>query len=240
MSRGATALCAAILIGAGAYYPFDKIRFGAEQEYGVGGYDIYAYFYPNIRYALDSLARGDGMLWNPYQDCGQPFFAFSITGLLYPVNWIFALLPREGALASFMFSPEFASFTASIFGNTAARAEVDTVGDFYRGLLGRLPDSGGFDFWVGRFRAAQCQGSSAVAAAADAISSAFASSAEYSARARTNVQYVDDLYNAFLRRGPDRPGIQFWTGQLRSMTRGGVMLAFSEGAEFRAKSRNPV
>jgi hypothetical protein len=102
MSRAASALCAAILIGAGAYYPFVKIRFGAEQEYGAGGYDIYAYFYPNIRYALDSLARGDGVLWNPYQDCGQPFFAFSITGLLYPVNWIFALLPREAALLTSM------------------------------------------------------------------------------------------------------------------------------------------
>ena len=102
MSRAASALCAAILIGAGAYYPFVKVRFGAEQEYGAGGYDIYAYFYPNIRYALDSLARGDGVLWNPYQDCGQPFFAFSITGLLYPVNWIFALLPREAALLTSM------------------------------------------------------------------------------------------------------------------------------------------
>jgi hypothetical protein len=102
MRRGASALCAAILVGAAAYYPFAKIRKGAELEYGAGGYDIYAYFYPNIRYALDSLARGAGVLWNPYQDCGQPFFGFSITGLLYPVNWIFALLPREAALLTSM------------------------------------------------------------------------------------------------------------------------------------------
>ncbi len=102
MSRAASALCAAILVAAAAYYALGVIRVGAEQGYGIGGYDIYGYFYPNIRYALDSLARRDGLLWNPYQDCGQPFFAFSQTGLLYPVNWVFALLPREAALLTTM------------------------------------------------------------------------------------------------------------------------------------------
>ena len=37
------------------------------------------------------------------------------------------------------------------------RKEIDTVMDFYRGLLGRLPDDGGFDFWLGQFRTAQCR-----------------------------------------------------------------------------------
>ena len=97
MPRAASALCAAILVAAAAYYPLTVIRPGAELGYGIGAYDIYAYFYPNVRYALDSLARGDGLLWNPFQDCGQPFFAFSITGLLYPVNWVFAVLSREAA-----------------------------------------------------------------------------------------------------------------------------------------------
>ena len=100
--RVASGLCAAILVGAAAFYALGTIRDGAEQGYGIPAYDIYAYFYPNVRYALDSLARGDGLLWNPYQDCGQPFFAFSITGLLYPVNWVFALLPREPALLTSM------------------------------------------------------------------------------------------------------------------------------------------
>ena len=47
-------------------------------------------------------------------------------------------MPREVVLASFMFSTEFASFTQAIFGTTATRKEVDTVVDFYRGLLGAL------------------------------------------------------------------------------------------------------
>lgn len=98
MPRAASGLCAAILLAAAAYYALGVIRPAAELGWGVPSYDIYAYFYPNIRYALDSLARGDGLLWNPYQNCGQPFFAFSITGLLYPVNWVFLVLPREAGL----------------------------------------------------------------------------------------------------------------------------------------------
>jgi len=136
-----------------------------------------------------------------------------------------------------MFSPEFANFTAALFGNTAARAEVDVVMDFYRGLLARLPDNGGFTFWVGRFRTAQCQGGNAVNAEAEAISSAFIQSAEYAARARTNAQYVGDLYNAFLRRGGDLGGVQFWINELNSgaRTREQVRQAFVQSAEFQTR-----
>jgi hypothetical protein len=136
-----------------------------------------------------------------------------------------------------MFSPEFVSYTQRIFGNLAARPEVDTVMDFYRGLLSRLPDSGGFDYWVGQFRAAQCQGAAAVSAQADAISSAYAQSPEYAARGRTNAQYVGDLYNAFLRRGADLAGVQFWIGQLDSGAQGReqVRRAFLASAEFNTR-----
>lgn len=61
-------------------------------------YDFYGQFYPYIVHAWRSLGAGGGLLWNPYQDCGQPFFGNSQTGLLYPVNVVFAVLPREPAL----------------------------------------------------------------------------------------------------------------------------------------------
>src|SRR5207237_8422405 len=96
-------------------------------------------------------------------------------GLAFWAGQLGSGLPREVALVSFMFSNEFVSFTQAIFGNTAARAEVDAVGDFYRGLLARLADSSGFTFWVQQFRTAQCQGSSAVTTQADSISKAFVS-----------------------------------------------------------------
>ena len=146
-------------------------------------------------------------------------------------------LPREVALAAFMFSPEFASFTQAIFGNTAARAEVDAAGDYYRGLLGRLPDNGGFTHWIQRFRDAQCAGAAAVASQADQISGLFVGSAEYAARSRTNEQFVGDLYNAFLRRGGDLAGVQFWINQVASgaRTREQVRAAFRDSAEFQGR-----
>jgi hypothetical protein len=60
-------------------------------------------------------------------------------GRTYWSDLLAAGMPREVALAAFVFSAEFTGFTRSIFGNTAARAEVDLVVDFYRGLLARLP-----------------------------------------------------------------------------------------------------
>ena len=62
-------------------------------------HDVYAYFYPNMLYALQSLQRGGrGLLWNPFQNCGQPFFANSQTGLLYPANALFLVLGPDAAL----------------------------------------------------------------------------------------------------------------------------------------------
>ena len=155
-------------------------------------------------------------------------------GLSYWTGQIAQGMPREVVLVSFMFSPEFVTFTQSIFGNTAARAEIDTVVDFYRGMLSRLPDTGGFNSWVGSFRTAQCQGAGAVYATVESISSSFANSGEYLARNRTNAQYVGDLYNAFLRRGGDLGGVQFWINQLNTggKTRNTVRQDFISSGEF--------
>ena len=157
-------------------------------------------------------------------------------GLSYWNSEIFNGLPRGVALASFMFSPEFRAFSQGVFGGSAVRPEIDTVVDFYRGLLGRLPDSGGFSYWIQRFRAAQCSGPVAVAGEVEAISSAFASSGEYGARARTDALFVGDLYNAFLRRGGDRAGVQFWINQVAvSQTRDQLRGQFKNSAEFQAR-----
>ena len=146
-------------------------------------------------------------------------------------------LTREVVLVAFMFSEEFRTFTASIFGNTAVRRELDAVMDFYRGLLSRLPDGGGFNFWVSRFRTAQCAGPAAVTAEAEAISGEFARGAEYANRNRSNSQYVGDLYNAILRRGGDGPGVQFWIGLLDrgTQTREQVRQQFVQSVEFEAR-----
>jgi hypothetical protein len=146
-------------------------------------------------------------------------------------------LPRGVALAAFMFSTEFRNFSQGIFGVPSVRPEVDAVVDFYRGLLGRPPDTGGFNFWLQRFRAAQCGGQAQVLAEVESISSAFATGPEYAGRARGNPDYVGDLYNAFLRRGGDLPGVQYWINQVATsaQTRDQVRVQFKNSAEFQAR-----
>ena len=145
-------------------------------------------------------------------------------------------MPREVVLTSFMFSAEFANFTQAIFGNTAARKEIDTVMDFYRGLLSRLPDAAGFNFWLQQFRTAQCLGQRRYRQQRNRFQ-ASSRRLEYSARARTNGQYVGDLYNAFLRRGGDLAGVQYWINQLATgaQTREHVRRQFVASPEFQSR-----
>jgi hypothetical protein len=146
-------------------------------------------------------------------------------------------MPREVVGTSFMFSPEFTTFTQSIFGTATVRPEIDMDVDFYRGLLGRLPDDAGFNSWLVKLRNAQCSGAPAVTSTVEDISSQFALSAEYVQRNRSNSQYVGDLYNAFLRRGGDLAGVLFWIDQIASgkLTREQVRKAFVASPEFTAR-----
>lgn len=146
-------------------------------------------------------------------------------------------LPRDIVMYAFLFSTEFGSTMQGLFGNTATRAEINAVVDFYRGLLGRLPDDDGFNYWRNQFRAAQCQGAAAVSAAADAISRLFITSQEYVNRARNSSQYVQDLYYAFLRRGADLNGFNYWVSQLDSgvLSREQARQAFVASPEFQGR-----
>jgi hypothetical protein len=159
-------------------------------------------------------------------------------GLGYWVSLIQQGMPREVVMYSFMFSPEFKSFTTALFGDTTARPEVNVVMDMYRGILNRLPDNSGFAFHLARLRSAQCQGSSlAVRTLVNSVSFDFLNSQEYLNRARSNTQYVTDLYYAFLRRGGDLDGVKFWINELNSgrRTRERLRSDFVESAEFAAR-----
>lgn len=158
-------------------------------------------------------------------------------GFAYWMGQLADGLPRDAVLCKFLFSPEFEEFMGGLFGDTSVRAEINMLGDFYRGLLGRLPDSSGFCYWISQFRIAQCQGAEAVRRAADAISKLFLGSAEYSDRNRNNEQYILDLYCAFLRRGADLPGLRYWVDQLErgALTREQVRRSFVAAPEFQGR-----
>ncbi|HKB68560.1 MAG TPA: DUF4214 domain-containing protein, partial [Pyrinomonadaceae bacterium] len=55
--------------------------------------------------------------------------------------------------------------------------------------------------------------------------------------ARTDVQYVTDLYYAYLQRGPDDSGLGFWTGQAAG-SRVNVCNAFEVSGEFQTLVAN--
>ncbi len=61
----------------------------------VASFDIYAAHFPNLIYALESLRRGHGLLWNSLQNCGQPFLPSTLVGLLYPLHLVFLLVPVD-------------------------------------------------------------------------------------------------------------------------------------------------
>jgi hypothetical protein len=109
------------------------------------------------------------------------------------------------------------------------------VNDFYRGILGRLPDDGGFNEWLGRMRTAQCIGAAAVEDLSYELALLFVQSGEYTAKGRNNVGYIEDLYNAILRRGADCGGFTAWVDNLNSMTRVQVLQAFTASPEFQTR-----
>jgi hypothetical protein len=94
---------AALLLAAG--YQLRALVHGARPNVPVSAYDIYSYFYPVMLYARDRLLHhgGRGLLWNPFQNAGQPFMGTGVTGILYPPSLVFLLLEPDRALHALLF-----------------------------------------------------------------------------------------------------------------------------------------
>jgi hypothetical protein len=217
----------------------------AERVVGLGAnvnetwYAMAMAFFASPEYA--SFGRDSGSyltdLYNTFFDRAPDADGFS-----YWMGQMAAGMPRESVLLQFLFSPEFANFTQSQFGNAQVRPEIDMTMDMYRGILQRLPDNSGFTFFLGQFREAQCSGADAVRSEADSVSQQFFDSPEYGNLQRTNAQYMSDIYNAIMRRGPDLDGIKFWIAQLDSgaQTREQVREQFVASPEFGNRVANVV
>jgi hypothetical protein len=144
---------------------------------------------------------------------------------------------RSALLNSFLFAPEFSNLMTSTFGPSSVRPEVNITMDLYRGTFGRLPDSGGFTGYLGIIRTAQCQGASQVSTTLNSVLDSFFNSGEYAARARANRDFMGDVYNAYMRRGPggDTGGFNFWVGQLSTRSRDQVRAEFIPSTEFQGR-----
>lgn len=102
------------------------------------------------------------------------------------------------------------------------------VDGFYLSTLGRLPDSGGRQYWIDRIKAGMTPA---------AVGAAFYASAEYFQRAGgTNKLWIESLYKEILGRKADSGGVSFWVGRLNSGTsRQVVAYDFYQSIESRRK-----
>jgi len=105
---------------------------------------------------------------------------------------------------------------------------TDSVYRLYSAYFLRLPDQGGYDFWIRAYAAGGYN--------LTTMSDFFAASPEFQQRygALDNQQFVELVYANVLRRTPDREGFFFWLDELDSgrVSRGGLMSFFSESEEF--------
>ena len=106
----------------------------------------------------------------------------------------------------------------------------ETIGPvirLYLGYFGRPPDAGGLLYWIDQVRN---RGFSA-----NGVSDVFARSSEFTNTygALDNAGFVDRIYANVLQRPPDAGGRAYWIHLLnRGVSRGTVMLRFTESTEF--------
>jgi hypothetical protein len=160
-------------------------------------------------------------------------------------NWVGVMgqgLTRNMIITGFAYSVEFGNFLVNLFGSEPTRPENNLVNDFYRGILGRLPEDDGFNAWLGGMRGAQCAGEQAVREFSYRIALGFIQSQEYMSKGRNNPQFLEDLYNGILRRLPDLPGLNSWLNALNLgiLTREEVLWGFTESPEFQGRVQDVI
>ena len=84
-----------LLVVAAAYFVLIELHTAGQ----TAALDVYIYYLPNKLHAVYSARDGGkGLLWNPYQSCGEPFFANPAMGLLYPPHLLFLFLEPNTAV----------------------------------------------------------------------------------------------------------------------------------------------
>ena len=129
-----------------------------------------------------------------------------------------------------------AQVVTGFFNSSEFQGDVAPVVRLYLGTFLRIPDYAGVTYWVSQKKSG--------AQTLPQIARFFATSAEFVSRygALSNSAFVTQLYQNILGRAPSASENAYWTGQLTSnaMTRGQVLLAFTDSAEHQAVSSNEI
>nr|MCR5654828.1 DUF4214 domain-containing protein [Lachnospiraceae bacterium] len=140
---------------------------------------------------------------------------------------------RDAVLESFLNSQEYADVCANSNVNsgtstpskTPSRATLSFVERLYKKCLGRSSESDGKDYWAGNITSKKVSGS--------AVARGFFFSAEYTAKNRTNEEFVTDLYASIFGREADSEGYQYWLNKLKNGTsREEVFNGFANSKEW--------
>lgn len=112
---------------------------------------------------------------------------------------------------------------------------VDPTARLYFAYMQRIPDKGGFQFWLGKKRSGWTLAR---------MSQTFATSSEFINKygALTNRQFVTLIYTDVMQRPADAAGVNYWTAQLdtKKKNRGEVMIGFSESSEYKHRKAAEV
>src|SRR5438876_179502 len=106
------------------------------------------------------------------------------------------------------------------------------VQNFYQWALLRVPTSTELTYWNDMLRSDYGHGQSPVIMAARELGKTIFESSDYAVRARSDHDYVYDLYKTFLMRDPDQGGWDGWTAAVPLYGREQVRRGFDESTEF--------
>jgi len=142
---------------------------------------------------------------------------------------------RINVLNAFEASGEFATLVNTLYGTATSDSQrtENYVTNFYQGALGRAPDANELATNSTTLNSAAAQGQSQVISAAETMGrNLFA--AQVNDAGLSNTQYVTNLYEGFLQRGPDAAGLGWWSGQATvGQGRQNVLNAFAASSAFR-------
>lgn len=104
--------------------------------------------------------------------------------------------------------------------------------NFFTYAVWRAPSSAEATYWLDIQRSAYANGNGSLVLAIREMGKTLFESAEYAYPVRNDHQYVSDLYQTYLLRGPDPGGWAFWESLVPSLGREAIRRAFDESTEF--------
>lgn len=136
-------------------------------------------------------------------------------------------------LNAFEICTEFATLAATIY-RTAAGGENQRVEafirNFYYGAMQREPTAAEMQQQSQRLNGAAALGQSQVVAETQAMGDEIFQATNYSGGS-TDQEYVTDLYEAFLQRAPDGPGLNHWVNHVQAHGRASAVTTFQQATE---------